>query len=273
MGNWVTTTPAGTDLISQGDDVIREMKVALEEALSEEAIFPGSAPTTAPVFKWTGKRGNTAGRPASPDTGEIYFNTQLFQMEYYDGATWTAYDMVPLLGITTAKINDLAVTTGKINDLGVTTGKINDLAVTTGKINDLGVTTGKIAALAVTDAKVNDVAVGKLTGTLPVASGGTGITTKMMVVGSYTGNGGSSRNIAHNLGATPDFVIISVNSNGGNVGHFFITGMPTDQNHDFNGTYAADGIRSVDATNIVIGANANVNQNGVAFVFIAFKAN
>jgi len=81
MGVWNVATPAGTDLISQGDDVIREFKTAVEEALSEEGVFPGPNPLTAPVFKWTGKRGNTAGRPASPNTGEIYFNTELFQME------------------------------------------------------------------------------------------------------------------------------------------------------------------------------------------------
>jgi len=268
---WDAAVPAGSDNISLGDNVIRELKTDLATALTYEGSFPG-ADTANPKFIWTGQRGATSGRPSSPVTGELYFNTQLFQMEYWSGAAWVAYDLVPLLGITTAKINDLAVTTGKINDLAVTTAKINDLGVTTGKINDLGVTTGKIAALAVTDAKINDVAVGKITGTLPVASGGTGITTKSCVVGSYTGDGTSSRNIPHGLGATPDFVIISVNSTGGNVGHFFITGMPSNQNHDFNGTFAADGIKSVDSTNIVIGSNANVNQNAVAFLFVAFKA-
>lgn len=268
---WDAAVPAGSDNISLGDNVIRELKEDLENALTADGVFPGSD-TADPKFFWTGQRGLTSGRPSSPVTGQIYFNTQLLQLEYWDSASWTAYDVVPLLAITAAKLAADAVTTAKILNANVTTPKIADLNVTTGKINDLAVTTGKINTLAVTDAKINDVAVGKITGTLPVASGGTGITTKSMVVGSYTGNGGSSRNIPHGLGATPDFVIISVNSNGANVGHFFITGMPNDQNHDFNGTFAADGIRSVDATNIVIGANANVNQNTVAFVFIAFKA-
>jgi hypothetical protein len=271
MGNWDTATPAGTDLISAGDDVIREMKDALEEALSTEAVFPGGSPGSAPIFKWTGKRGNTAGRPASPDTGEIYFNTQLFQMEYYDGATWTAYDLVPLLGITTAKINDLAVTTGKINDLAVTTGKINDLAVTTGKINDLGVTTGKIAALAVTDAKINDMAASKLTGAVPVANGGTGLTTKFLTTGTYTGNGGSDRAIPHGLGTTPDLVIIADNSTASNIPELFITGMGS-SSHDFNGVRQTNAIKSVDGTNINIGNNNAVNQNTVTYSWVAFKA-
>jgi len=33
MGVWSTTTPAGSDLLSQGDDKIREMKLAIQEAL------------------------------------------------------------------------------------------------------------------------------------------------------------------------------------------------------------------------------------------------
>lgn len=52
--------------------------------------------------------------------------------------------VVPALGITTAKINDLAVTTGKIDDLGVTAGKIATDAVETAKIKDANVTLAKL---------------------------------------------------------------------------------------------------------------------------------
>lgn len=125
-----------------------------------------------------------------------------------------------------------------------------------------------------TTGQVNLASTNEVTGILPVTNGGTGLTTKQMTTGSYTGNG-TTQSIAHGLGATPDFVIISVNSNGNNVGHFYITGMtPTTggQDHDFNGTANTNGITSVDSTNINIGANVNVNQNGVAFLFVAFKA-
>lgn len=272
MGNWDTATPAGTDLISAGDDVIREMKAALEEALSEEAVFPGGSPGSAPIFKWTGKRGNTAGRPGSPDTGEIYFNTQLFQMEYYDGATWTAYDMVPLLGITTAKINDLAVTTGKINDLAVTTGKINDLAVTTGKINDLAVTEGKIASAAVTNAKINTMAASKLTGTVPVANGGTGLTTKFFTTGTYTGDGSSSRSLAHGIGTTPTLVIIIQINNGTQAPEIWGSAYGSTGSRETNGNYNATAILGVDGTNITIGNSAVVNTNLLPYQWFAFKA-
>lgn len=133
MGVWNVATPVGADNAREGDDRIREMKVALEEALQAEGSFPGSAPTTAPKFKWTGKRGNTAGRPAAPVTGEIYFNTQTATMEYWSGAVWTAYDLVPALGITTAKIADANVTADKIAAAvagdGLTGGAGSPLAV------------------------------------------------------------------------------------------------------------------------------------------------
>lgn len=180
MSVWDKTTPIGSEAISLGDDRIRELKDALEVSLQANGSFPGPSPSTSPTYFWTGSRGNTASRPASPVTGQIYFNTQLFQMEYWSGSAWTLYDLVPLLAIITSKINDLAVTTAKVNDLAVTTAKLGALSVTDAKVNDVAfgkitgtvtpsdgtVTNAKLGALAVTDAKVNDVAAGKITGTV-----------------------------------------------------------------------------------------------------------
>lgn len=266
---WDITVPAGSDNISLGDNVIREFKSDIADALSEDGVFPG-ADTANPKYVWTGQRGATAARPTSPATGQLYFNTQLFQLEYWSGSAWTGYDLVPLLAITTAKLNDLAVTTGKINDLAVTTGKINDLGVTTGKIDDLAVTTAKIAALAVTDAKINDVAASKITGTLPVASGGTGITKSICKRVSYTGNG-STQNIAHGMATVPDIIIISITGTGNNIPHLWINGMTN--SHDFNGSNQTNGVTDVDGTNISLGTNTAVNQNLVDYMAICIKAN
>ena len=76
MGNFDVTTPAGSDLLSLGDDKIREFKLAMRESLRAgelagddiegvEAIFPGSSPSTAPVYRYRGLKGTTAERPAA----------------------------------------------------------------------------------------------------------------------------------------------------------------------------------------------------------------
>lgn len=90
MGVFNIATPAGTDPINQGDDRIRELKTAIQEALQSEGSFPGASPLTAPKYIWTIRSGNTASRPASPVTGQLYHNTQLETFERYNGASWDA---------------------------------------------------------------------------------------------------------------------------------------------------------------------------------------
>lgn len=93
MGVWNTATPAGSDPKSQGDDRIREIKVAVQEALQggategDEAIFPGSAPSTAPVFHYRGLKGSTGSRPASGQYGQ-YFDTTRNVLQRDNGSTW-----------------------------------------------------------------------------------------------------------------------------------------------------------------------------------------
>ncbi len=93
MGNWDISTPSGSDPKSQGDDRIRELKSALQEALrggtseGDLAIFPGSAPSTAPVFHYRGGKGATGARPASGQSG-IYFDTTRNALQRDNGSTW-----------------------------------------------------------------------------------------------------------------------------------------------------------------------------------------
>ena len=93
MGVWNVATPAGTDPKSQGDDRIREMKVAIQEALrggeadGDEAIFPGANPGTAPIFRYRGKKGTTAQRPAAGENG-LYFDTTRNVLQRDNGAAW-----------------------------------------------------------------------------------------------------------------------------------------------------------------------------------------
>lgn len=93
MGVWDKNTPLGTDPKSQGDDRIRELKTALEEALQggasegDEAIFPGTAPSTAPVFHYRGLKGTTGARPTSGQYG-LYFDSTRNVIQRDNGATW-----------------------------------------------------------------------------------------------------------------------------------------------------------------------------------------
>jgi len=75
--------------------------------------------------------------------------------------------------------------TGDVTSVGNAT-TIGDNAVTTAKIANSAVKTTSIADGAITNAKITDVAATKITGTLPVANGGTGAAA---LIGLVKGNG------------------------------------------------------------------------------------
>ena len=98
MGNFDVTTPAGSDLLSQGDDKIREFKLAMREALRAgevagddiegvEAIFPGASPSTAPVYRYRGLKGTTAERPTAGQYG-LYYDTTRNVLQRDNGSSW-----------------------------------------------------------------------------------------------------------------------------------------------------------------------------------------
>jgi hypothetical protein len=98
MGNFDVTTPAGSELLSQGDDKIREFKTAMREALRAgevagddiegvEAIFPGASPSTAPVYRYRGLKGTTAERPTAGQYG-LYYDTTRNVLQRDNGSSW-----------------------------------------------------------------------------------------------------------------------------------------------------------------------------------------
>jgi len=89
---WDTTTPAGSDLLSQGDDKIRELKTDLQTALKandatlgDEGIFPVSVST--PQYRYRGLKGTTAQRPTAGNYG-YYWNTTTGTLQRDNGTTW-----------------------------------------------------------------------------------------------------------------------------------------------------------------------------------------
>jgi hypothetical protein len=93
MAVWDTTTPSGSDPANQGDDRIRELKTAIQDALrageadGDEALFPGPSPTTDPIFRHRGGYGAEASRPAASVGGQ-YFNTTTGTLQRSNGSSW-----------------------------------------------------------------------------------------------------------------------------------------------------------------------------------------
>lgn len=91
MGVWDATTPTGSAPVSEGDDRIREIKVAVAEALSHElSTFPGASPSTTPIFIPGFLKGVTAARPTGDSLveGRFYCNETLNILERYSGSAW-----------------------------------------------------------------------------------------------------------------------------------------------------------------------------------------
>lgn len=93
MSNFNVTSPLDGDLIRQGDDEIRQLKSALQDALrggfpeGVEAIFPGASPSSDPQYHYRGLKGSTVERPASGQYG-LYFDTTRQVLQRDNGTTW-----------------------------------------------------------------------------------------------------------------------------------------------------------------------------------------
>lgn len=102
--SWDTTTPPGSEAISNGDNRIREMKVDIQAALQAQGSFPGSDPSN-PKYKWIPEYNDNASRPTSNlVTGQLYISSDSKALQRYNGAVWSNIDLLPDSGVTAAKI-------------------------------------------------------------------------------------------------------------------------------------------------------------------------
>lgn len=106
MSNFDVASPLDSDLIRQGDDEIRQLKQALQDALrggdaeGVEAVFPGASPSTDPVFHYRGLKGSTVERPTSGQYG-LYFDTTRQVLQRDNGTTWDDIGAVFVAGTKT----------------------------------------------------------------------------------------------------------------------------------------------------------------------------
>jgi len=82
---WDKTTPASTDDIRQGDNVLREMKEAVASALTANGRFPIDA--SSPKFQYKGGKGDTASRPSN-GSGGMYYDTDTAELLRDNGSSW-----------------------------------------------------------------------------------------------------------------------------------------------------------------------------------------
>lgn len=135
---------------------------------------------------------NLATAPASPVSGQIYYNTANSVINLWDGTQWLdvsgdiqsvsagdglvydtgSTDKNPILKVNVDSASlEIVGDVVRIKDLGVTTAKINASAVTTAKIADDNVTTVKILNSNVTFAKIQDIATLTVVGRVAAGSG------------------------------------------------------------------------------------------------------
>lgn len=141
---WNPAVPAGTDLVSEGDDVIREMKLDIQTALTategaplnqDGGVFPGDDPAN-PLYHYRGLKGSTADRP-TPENYGLYFNTDTNTIQRSNGTIW---EDIVASGFTpgTSTDNALARFDG-VNGALQNSGVILDDANNMSGINDLDV--------------------------------------------------------------------------------------------------------------------------------------
>lgn len=158
-------------------------------------------------------------------------------------------------------------------------GVSQEIAVSATTATELGFVSGVTSAIQTQlNTKVDTAGTGltkvgttlNLNTPVTTANGGTGIATKLMTTGTYTGNG-TTQAITHGLGATPNFIIVADNTANSNIPILFITGMGADS-HQFNGVRQTNGITAASSTTFTVSTNNSVNQNTVTYSWFAFKA-
>lgn len=111
----------------------------------------------------------------------------------------------------------------------------------------------------------------EVSGTLPVANGGTGIATAMMATGTYNGLDSETTKAITGVGFRPKIVLIFPRSS--IICGPYIKNNQTPTTYSFNlatSAYTNDVIRSLDADGFTVGDTDEINQSGETYEWIAW---
>lgn len=283
--HWDETAPADGDFISVGAQEIRDLRIGVDLRTEKEHVqfatgtvggehLPGSSKAYTGTSDPT-VRPDTSTSLDSDDAGREFINTSTGALRYFDGSAWqfvkiTDSSQIPAGFITGSMIAAEAIVTGLLGDGQVTTAKLADQAVTTPKLGLAQVTTATIADENVTGSKIASATLTKslfATGVLP-----------LFAAGSYAGNGSASPGNSITVGFKPDLVLIQKPTN-----NTALIGIGTGSNpgrlgdiaqgEDTSGINFATGI-SYDTNGFtILVSDTRANQNGVTYLWAAFKAN
>lgn len=260
------STPSGGETISSSDETTRYNEITSKfnahnhtgttevgtiitgtwNATEIAVLYGGTGATTA-----SGARTNLSAASSGANSDITSLSALSTPLSVVQGGTGQA-NLTNLIALTTHTTGNYVATVAA--GAGITIAEGDSEGATKTVVSTLGTTVSLTA---------------EVTGTLPVANGGTNQTTSGLAFGgkivSYTGNGSDDRNIAHGLGRTPIFVhLLSTDSSATLAPHIWCTGFAAGYSRS---TSAAnlDRIQSVDGTNVQIGANSEANQDGKTF--------
>jgi hypothetical protein len=158
--------------------------------------------------------GTTAQRPGTPDTGETRYNSDSGSIEFYDGVTWVATNLIPTIDSISGTIYD-GLATDLTLSLTNATDSIDVLfkegATTIATVNDVSVTSGS-ATVTVPAAVYGQTAGDTITIIVNNADGTPSSNSQTKTVsgvpsGGSISNSGSYR--IHYFGTTDNFVVPS----------------------------------------------------------------
>lgn len=92
----------------------------------------------------------------------------------------------------------------------------------------------------------------------------------VLAITEYTGNATDNRDVAHGLGASPSFVLIQAQNDAEPTVMRFKDMAGDAAIAAFTGGTITDRIQAVDATNVQLGANDDVNQNTIVYTLVTF---